>query len=108
MLPISGQTAEPIGLNFFVDTHRRPWGGGGCLRFEKTRNFFFQNFLFSRATPGPSASFYYYYLQTSPLLYPYPSLGTCLQSLCTKHLCTSFAVASPLKIYSRFTTRNIQ
>ena len=32
MLPIAGQTAEPIGLNFFVDTN-----------------------FFSRATPCPSA-----------------------------------------------------
>ena len=24
MLPIDGQTAEPIGLNFFVDTHGWP------------------------------------------------------------------------------------
>ena len=26
MLPLAGQTAAPIGLNFFVNTHGRPWG----------------------------------------------------------------------------------
>ena len=36
MLRKAGQTAGPIGLKFFVDTH----GGRGCYR----------------ATPGPSAS----------------------------------------------------
>ena len=29
MLPIAGQTAGPIGLNFFVDTH---WWSGGVIR----------------------------------------------------------------------------
>ena len=45
MFPIAGQTAGPIGLNFFVDTHG--WPG------EKN---------FSRATPGPSASVSYMYI----------------------------------------------
>ena len=26
ILHITGQTVGPIGLNFFVDTHRWPWG----------------------------------------------------------------------------------
>ena len=40
MFPIAGQTAGPIGLKFFVDTHE------GCYRLKKIRNFFFQNFFF--------------------------------------------------------------
>ena len=44
MLSIAGQTDEPIGLTFFVDTH-------GCYRLKKFAIFFFKIF-FSRATPG--------------------------------------------------------
>ena len=37
MLRIAGQTAGPIGLNFFVDTH-------GCCRLKKFENIFFFKF----------------------------------------------------------------
>ena len=43
----AGQTA---GLNFFVDTHWWPRGGGEYSNF-------FSQILFPRATPGPSANF---------------------------------------------------
>jgi len=52
MLPIAGETAGPIGLNFF-------WGHGGreMLWAIKIRFFrIFLTFVFARATPGPSAS----------------------------------------------------
>ena len=58
MLSIAGQTAGPIGLKFFVDTHG--WRRGECdslkkilSLFSKTKNF---KFFFPQATPGPSAS----------------------------------------------------
>ena len=54
MLSIAGQTAGPIGLNLFEDTHGWP---GWCLRLIKSK-FFSSNF-FSRATPGTSASIKY-------------------------------------------------
>ena len=37
MLPIAGQTAGPIGLNFFVDTHGWP---GGFFKFFFLSIFF--------------------------------------------------------------------
>ena len=40
MFPIAGQTAGPIGLNFFVDTQGR---SGGDIGKKKIRNYFFQN-----------------------------------------------------------------
>jgi len=40
MLPVAGQTAGPIGLNFFVDS-----GGGGCYRLKKFE-ICFQHFKF--------------------------------------------------------------
>ena len=40
MLRIAGQTAGPIGLKFFVDTHGWPWGVIGY----KNRFIFFQFF----------------------------------------------------------------
>ena len=43
MLPIAGQTAGPIWLKLFVDTHECP----GVVMGKKK---------FQRATPGPSAS----------------------------------------------------
>ena len=43
MMRTAGQTAGPIGLNFFVDNHR--WAG-----------VVFPNIFFPRATPSPSAS----------------------------------------------------
>ena len=61
MLPVASQTAGPIGLTFFVDSHGWPGGAIGL----KIRNFiyyfcsFFQIF-FPQATPGPSDSYYYY------------------------------------------------
>jgi len=71
MLRIAGQTAGPIGLKLFVDTHGYPFVDthgypGGDIRQKKYVSFF--QFLFSfsfqffspRATPGPSASYYYY------------------------------------------------
>ena len=57
MFPIAGQTAGPIGLKFFVDTHGWP----GVIKAKKSKFFFFRNFFFPRATPGPLASNYYYY-----------------------------------------------
>ena len=56
MVPIAGQTAGPIGLKFFVDTHG--WPGGSKKKFQIFfyRKFFFQIFFFPRATSGPSAS----------------------------------------------------
>ena len=59
LLPIPGQTAGPIDLNFFVDTHW--WRGCHRLKFEIflfQKNFFFIFFI-PRATPGPSASIFY-------------------------------------------------
>ena len=53
MLPIAGQTAGPIELNFFW-THR----GGGVSMAKKIRNKFFL-FFFPLATLGPLASFKY-------------------------------------------------
>ena len=38
MSPIAGQTAEPFGRKFFVDTHGWP---GGFFGLKKIRNFFF-------------------------------------------------------------------
>ena len=42
MFPIAGQTAGPIGLKFFVDTHGWP----RVYRLKKSQNFFFQIFFF--------------------------------------------------------------
>ena len=51
MLSIAGQTAGPIGLKIFVDTHM---GGRGVSKAKKLEllfsKFFFHFFL--RATPG--------------------------------------------------------
>ena len=54
MLHIGGQTAGPIGLNFFVDTHG--WSAG-VLAKKYSKLFFpiFFNFLFKRQRPGLSA-----------------------------------------------------
>ena len=53
MLPLAHQTAGPIGLKFFVDTH----GWQRCYRLKNSIFFnFFSNF-FSLARLGPSASF---------------------------------------------------
>ena len=38
MFPIADQTAGPIGLNFFVDTHGWPEGVIG-YKFEEEKNF---------------------------------------------------------------------
>ena len=38
MFPIAGQTAGPIGLNFFEDTHGWP---GGVIGYKKIEIFFF-------------------------------------------------------------------
>ena len=57
MLPIVGQTAGPIGLNFFLKTLR---GGRGVLQAKRNSKNFVLNF-FPRATPGPLASHYYLY-----------------------------------------------
>ena len=46
MFPIAGQTAGPIKLKFFVDTH--VWPGG--VRLEKIR-FFFKIFFMCNAGP---------------------------------------------------------
>ena len=46
MLSIASQTAGPIGLKFFVDTHG--WRGG-----DRQKKF---EVYFPQATPGPSAS----------------------------------------------------
>ena len=51
MLSIAVQTAGPIGLNFFVDTH------GSCLRLKKSNLK-----IIPRATLGPSASNKYFSL----------------------------------------------
>ena len=48
MSPIAGQTAGPIGLNFFVDTHEKP---GQCLRLKKIE-FKKKN---SKGNAGPSS-----------------------------------------------------
>ena len=57
MLSIAGQTAGPIGLNFFVDT--QGWEGGviGQKEFK-----FFKTFFFPRAKPGSTASIIYIYI----------------------------------------------
>ena len=53
MLFIAGQTAGPIGLNFFVDTQGWP---GSVIGYKKFEFFFSKNVLFfPRATPGLSA-----------------------------------------------------
>ena len=39
MFPIAGQTAVPIGLKFFVDTHG--WPGGEKIGKKNFPNFFF-------------------------------------------------------------------
>ena len=58
MLSIAGQTAGPIGLKFFVDTHG--WRRGECDSLKKIRSLFSKTknfkFFFPQATPGPSAS----------------------------------------------------
>ena len=41
MFPIAGQTAEPIGRKFFVDTHG--WPGGSKKKFS---TFFFRKLIF--------------------------------------------------------------
>ena len=54
----AGQTAGPIGLKIFVDTHGWP-GDVSKFFFSKVfLNIFFQHFFFPRATPGPSVSFH--------------------------------------------------
>ena len=63
MSPIAGQTAGSIGLKFFVDTHGWPCGVLGLKKFE----IFFE-FVFPRATPGPSAV---YLIFVQFLLYVY-------------------------------------
>ena len=50
MFPIAGQTAGPIGLNFFVDTQGRSGGDIGKKNQKKKFQIFFP-----RATPGPLA-----------------------------------------------------
>ena len=55
MLSIAVQTAGPIGLNFFVDTH------GSCLRLKKSNLK-----IIPRATLGPSASNKYFSLYVHP------------------------------------------
>ena len=52
MSPIAGQTAGPIGLKFFVDTHEKP---GQCLRLKKIE---FLKKKIPRATPGPPVSYH--------------------------------------------------
>ena len=52
MSPIAGQTAGPIGLKFFVDTHEKP---GQCLRLKKIE---FKKKKIPRATPGPPVSYH--------------------------------------------------
>ena len=54
MFPIAGQTAGPIGLKFFVDTHGWP----GVSQAKKIEIFFFPKLFFTRATPGPSAGMF--------------------------------------------------
>jgi len=49
MLHIAGQTAGPIGLNFFVGTHG--------LQVKKSKIYFFFKIFFPRAMPGPSAGY---------------------------------------------------
>ena len=51
MFPIAGQTAGPIGLNFFVDTQGRSGGDIGKKNQKKKFQIFFP-----RATPCPLAS----------------------------------------------------
>ena len=53
MLSIAGQTAEPIELKFCVDTHGWPGDVKNPYFFSKIVCSIF----FSRATPGPSASY---------------------------------------------------
>ena len=62
MLHIDGQTAGPIGLKFFVNTHGWP----GCYRLKKSKIFSFKlkkkqfsSIFFPRATSGSSASIQY-------------------------------------------------
>ena len=56
MFPIAGQTAGPNGLKFLWTL----MGGGGCLRLKGSHFVVFQKKkFFSRATPGPLASFYF-------------------------------------------------
>ena len=53
MFPIADQTAGPIGLNFFMDTHGWPWGVLGFKKNRKKMFFpFFSNF-FSSDNAGP-------------------------------------------------------
>ena len=44
MVPIAGQTAGPIGLNFFVDAQGRP-GGVIVKKYIFFSNFFFKFFF---------------------------------------------------------------
>ena len=85
MLHIAGQTAGPIGLNFFVDIHCWP---GGVIGLQIIPNVFFKYFLclkcffktffFPRATPGPSTSNIYFsnyfWNRTRKVIYRYPQL----------------------------------
>ena len=48
-----GQSAGPIGLTFFVDTHEWP---GGVIGLKNRKYFLIFISIFPRATPGPSAS----------------------------------------------------
>ena len=82
MLLIAGQTAGPIGLNFYVDT---PWVAGGRFRLKNSKILFlflkllktffshflnvFFNFFFQRATPDPSARKIYSYLEDTKLIW---------------------------------------
>ena len=59
---MAGQTAGPIGMTFFVDTHKCVIR---CYKLKINSNLFFLfqnlffNFYFQRATPGPSARMFY-------------------------------------------------
>ena len=50
MFPIAGQTAGPIGLTFFVDTHGWPGGVKGNKKKSKIffKFFFFRKLFFSK------------------------------------------------------------
>ena len=59
MYPIAGQTAGPIGLTFFVDTHEWLGGAIGYKKIRNKKNKKNSKFFFPRATPGPLASSIY-------------------------------------------------
>ena len=74
MFPIARQTAGPIGLTFFVDTHGWP---GSAVSF-KNQIFFFQNFVFNFFSRGQRQALQLVHtkVQSNPIQAPFHGNGS--------------------------------